>query len=244
MTAEKISSASANMPAELTTHEPIQHNAPSNIIGDHSDAYPYISEYFNRWEVTHQEILEFYDRDGVDRDVAVMDQYYREQQNMSADEPWRNLGIFQGIDVISDYKKAIDYLKKAEGCYRRVVLCYLECCYTYGKVVKSDYKIAGECFYKPQLWGRAVASYILGLMHYYGKGVDKNYAKANNYFHNAALGKFAAANYSLGLMYYYGKGVDKDITSATEYFRMAEEEGFTEASYALECCNNEGYAHN
>ena len=80
MSTDNNSPASTNMPLESKAHIQLQQKMPANISCDHSDAYPYINEYFKRWEVTHQEILEYYDRGGVDRDVTVMDQYYSEQQ--------------------------------------------------------------------------------------------------------------------------------------------------------------------
>ena len=139
------------------------------------------------------------------------------------------LGVGGSYYAMGDYKKAVEWFRKAAEQGYDVAQFYLGICYENGHGVSQNYDKAFGWFLKSAKQEYASAQLYVGLYYYSGEGVDKNYTKAVEWLQKAAEQGLAEAQYNLGVCYEMGKGVQKDISKAKEWFQKAADQGDEDA---------------
>ena len=147
---------------------------------------------------------------------------------------------YMGDGVNKDYKKAIEWFRKAAEQGNAKAQWNLGLCYKNGKGVDKNYGKAVAWSRKAAEQGNASAQFYLGYSYCFGSGIRKDSKKAVEWFKKSAEQEYANAQFSLGVCYINGVGVDKDYEKAVEWFRKAAEQGNASAQFSLGLCYKKG----
>ena len=145
-----------------------------------------------------------------------------------------------GIGVAKDYKKAVDWYKKAANQGHARAQYNLGEMYEYGNGVAQDYKKAVFWYKKAANQGHADAQNNLGFMYSEGIGVEQDDKEAVSWYQKAANQGNAAGQENLGWMYKRGKGVAKDYKKAVYWLEKAANQGSVALQYNLGGMYHEG----
>lgn len=142
------------------------------------------------------------------------------------------LKLAKEAELHQDYKKAIQYYKKAAFTHNEAQAHYkLGIFYYQGKVVKRDYTKVYRSFSKAALLGHKQAKYNLGVF-YANKRTPYFDAKhAYNIFKELAVQGHAGAQNRIGmyLTFATNKVVDKDYKKAIQWFEKSSKQGYESA---------------
>ncbi len=163
-----------------------------------------------------------------------INQFHKEVIKNSLYKANFNLGTmyFLGLGTSQDYKKALNYFKKAGkgvgSAYYNIATIYYN-----GLGVKKDVNEAKNWCIKGALNGIKECSFLVGNIYRTGQdGVKPNYLEAVKWFKLA--GKHGKSLFNLGVLYFKGLGVSQNIKTAIKYFKNAEINGSLEAKKVLE----------
>jgi len=131
-----------------------------------------------------------------------------------------------GKGVEQDYKKAIEYYKKAGNANTLIEIGHL---YYLGRGVEQDYKKAYEYYKKANNVNSKRALVQIGCCYRFGLGVELDFKKAFEYFEKATEYVTDPNTFLyIGYCYYQGVGVAKDCKKAYEFFKKGREFGYIE----------------
>ena len=138
-----------------------------------------------------------------------------------------------GIGVDSDWKKAVEWFRKAAEQGQVHAQFRLGSAYWTGEGVDEDLRQAVYWLRKSAEQGEVRAQASLGAAYWYGVSGGENPSKAVYWLRKAAESDDAFAQTLLGEAYWYGKGVEKDLRKAAEWYRKAAAQGNAYAQYSL-----------
>jgi TPR repeat protein len=144
-----------------------------------------------------------------------------------------HIGIMyeNGFGAPRNYKKALEYYKKASLGGLGIAGYNIALMYYRGSKVDKDYKKAMIWFKKAASKGVVRAFNKLGVIYIKGQGVERDYKEAAKWFKLARHHKESI--YNLGVLYFNGLGVEKDQKVAISYFKNAAILGSKEARNIL-----------
>lgn len=124
-----------------------------------------------------------------------------------------------------DYKKAVNYFKKAAELEHVEAYYMLGNCYFSGRGVKSSPETAGKWYHKAANAGHCKAQFECGIRNY----LIQDYAQAAKWFRMAAEQGDPEAQHYLGSIYEAGEDVGEDFEEAEKWYSKAAEQGHKQA---------------
>ena len=136
---------------------------------------------------------------------------------------------YQGIMIKRNYKKAIEWYKKAAKQGHTKAQFNLAYMYFDGRGVEKNHDKALKWFLEAGEHRDGKAELYLGII-YDEKGDDKN---AFHWYNEAAKEGYPKAQYKLAHLYHHGKGCKKDIRKYIYYLKKAAAQSEAHAQYDL-----------
>ena len=124
-----------------------------------------------------------------------------------------------------NYKKAVNYFKKAADLEHVEAYYKLSECYFSGHGVKRSPELAGEWSRKAANAGHCEAQFDCGVI----SDFLQHYEQAAKWYRMAAEQGKPEAQYSLGTLYEIGEGVEEDFEEAEKWYSKAAEQGYKKA---------------
>jgi TPR repeat protein len=131
----------------------------------------------------------------------------------------------RGDGVTHDYKKGVEWFRKAAEQGFADAQYRLGWMYEHGKGVPRDYKKAVRWYREAEKQNHAYAQFHLGLMYAFGQGVTQDYKEAAKLYRKAAEQGNADAQGRLGYIYKIGEGIPKNYIRAYAWSNLAASRG-------------------
>ena len=141
------------------------------------------------------------------------------------------LGEFYSSDeaTLFEYRKAINYFKKASSLGHGPSFLGLARCHFYGLGVKKSYKLAHDYTHEAIRRGSSNARLFFSLFYLQGYGVEVNLDKAYDLVYDHLIKENAYAQYIVGNIYLRTNQIDKGV----HYLSLAANNGLIEATSLL-----------
>ncbi len=143
----------------------------------------------------------------------------------------------RGNGVQKDFRKAIEWLRKAASQGHSRAFYLLGYSYEFGYGVSKDLPRAIEYYHKAAELDNIDAQYVIGTLYLSGNGVKKDITKAMEWLRKAAEQGYVYAQMNLGDLYVNEKN---DYKSANMWYLKAAEQGSPTAQYNLGINYQEG----
>ncbi len=134
-----------------------------------------------------------------------------------------------GTGVELNYKKAIEWYKKASDCGDSTAQCNLGYIYQNGLGVDTNFAKAISYYTMAAMQNNIDAQCNLANCYMHAPHSIRNEALAIQWYHQAAEHGSADAQYNLGICYEQGYGVARDIEQAIKWYSRAAEQGHNDA---------------
>jgi uncharacterized protein len=128
-----------------------------------------------------------------------------------------------------DYKKAVEWFRKAADQGLPLAQHNLAGLYFYGNGLPQDYREALAWYRKAADQGFAPSQSFLGWMFLNGKGVPFDFKQASDWYRKAANQGDMEAQFSLGLMYFNGENLMPDLVESYKWLNLAAAQGHASA---------------
>lgn len=206
-----------------------------------------LKDYFQAWQLIQKAVKQNYPaavyttaccyRDGtyVQQDEQLWLNWLNKAAQLEDDDALADLGYVylygdDKLNILQDFDKAINLLRKGAELNNSKANFCLDICYQFGAGVTEDKEKALQYYYTAAQAGHADAqcevaeAYLRGI-----NGVDQNFSEAHKYINAAAQQESPRAYKLLADIYYYGLGVDEDNEKAAEWYKKAVDAGNLDA---------------
>jgi TPR repeat protein len=147
---------------------------------------------------------------------------------------------YNGDGVKQDFKKAVQWYKKAAKQGQRDAQYNLALCYLNGYGIEENEEKAMSLYFKAAERGHAQAQRALAASYYGGDGVEQDYEKTVYWAQQAAWQGEPGAQWILGMCYFEGDGIKQNDRKAAAWFRKAAQQGDKGAQFSLSRCYDDG----
>ena len=192
-----------------------------------------IKERFNRMMTNANQRIEKMENDEIlkkQQIVAIKELSIKNAINGDSEEQFNQGMLYRnGEGVLTDYKEAVEWLKKSADQGNKRAQFNLGLMYDQGLGTKKDHKKAIK-WYNKAVENDKEAQFKLAKKYHIGEDVAQDFTEAERWFLKLAKDNHLNSQYLLGTMYFSGAGeVKKDKASARKWLKKSYENGNEEA---------------